>query len=140
MSLLFPFALDRRGNSVIEVIVVLVILVTGMVGAYGILSSGQKLANTTEHRIRAINIAREGLEAIGNIRDTNWLKFASNYGNCWMTKDYDANCIGGTATAFSAGSYNLTKKGNLWYLSGTIAPLSYTGGYRDQFPIYLDPD
>lgn len=50
---------NERGNSIIEVMVVIVILTIGIIGAYGILDSGQKLSTTSENRIKAINIARE---------------------------------------------------------------------------------
>jgi Tfp pilus assembly protein PilV len=86
--------INNRGNSIIEVMVVLLILTVGIVGTYGILDSGQKLSTTTQNRIKAINIAREGMEAVENIRDTNWLKFSSDYENCWKVKDYDSTCIG----------------------------------------------
>ena len=55
-----------------------------------------------------------------------------------MTKDYDPGCIGGTMSGFTNGSYVLSQSGSLWHLSDTIIPLSYSGGYRDQFPIFLD--
>ncbi len=51
--------INIRGNSIIEVIVVIVILTIGIIGTYGIIDRGQKLANSSENRIKAINIARE---------------------------------------------------------------------------------
>ena len=53
---------NSKGMSVIEVVVVLVILTVGIVGAYQIVNSGARLTNTTESRIKAISYAREGLE------------------------------------------------------------------------------
>lgn len=46
---------------------------------------GSALKNTgqAKERIIAINIAREGLEAVRNIRDTNWLKFSGQRRQCW---------------------------------------------------------
>ena len=49
----------RKGNSVIEVMVVIIILTVGIVGTYGILNGGQKLSTASANRIKAINIARE---------------------------------------------------------------------------------
>ncbi len=37
----------------------MLVLTTGIVGAYKILTSGRSLATTTENRIKAVNIARE---------------------------------------------------------------------------------
>jgi hypothetical protein len=109
-------------------------------GTYNILNGGQKLSTTSENRIKAINIAREWVEAVENIRDTNWIKFSSDYNNCWHVKDYNVWCVGTGNGTFPAGSYILTQSGTLWTLSGTIIPLSYDVGYRSQFPIFLDVD
>jgi prepilin-type N-terminal cleavage/methylation domain-containing protein len=51
--------ITTRGNSIIEVMVVIVLLSIGIMGTYGIVASGQKLATTSDNRLRAINIARE---------------------------------------------------------------------------------
>lgn len=50
---------NQKGNSIIEVMVVILIITVGIVGTYGLLDSGQKLSTTAENRIKAINIARE---------------------------------------------------------------------------------
>ncbi len=122
--------------------VVIIILTIGIVGTYSILDGGQKLSTESENRIRAINIAREWMEAVENIRDTNWLKFSSNYDNCWKVKDYDTLCVGGGGSNLWAGSYILVQSWTLWTLSGTIAPVAMTGAtyatYIQQFPIFLD--
>lgn len=60
---------------------------------FGILNSSQRLANTTGNRIQAIQIARDGIESMTNIRDTNWVKFPVDYENCWNTLNYDGLCI-----------------------------------------------
>lgn len=57
------------------------------------MTSSNKLADSTGKRIEAIQIARDGLEAFTNIRDTNWIKFAADYENCWNTLNYDSNCV-----------------------------------------------
>lgn len=80
------------------------------------------------------------MEAVENIRDTNWIKFSSNYENCWNTKDYNPLCIGGSVNTIS-GSNVLVQSGTLWTLSGITAPLALDtnySGYSNQFPIFLD--
>jgi Tfp pilus assembly protein PilV len=49
----------KNASSIIEVIVTIVVLTVGIIGAYTIISRGQNLTRTTEKRIQAINIARE---------------------------------------------------------------------------------
>jgi Tfp pilus assembly protein PilV len=51
--------LDRCGNSIIEVMVVIVVVTTGIVGSYQIAFRGNSMSASTEDRIKAINIARE---------------------------------------------------------------------------------
>lgn len=57
------------------------------------------------------------MEAVENIRDTNWIKFSSDYENCWKVKNYDVGCIGFSGKNFSTGSYTLMQSGTLWMLS-----------------------
>jgi hypothetical protein len=66
---------------------------------YNLYDSSQKLANTTQNRIQAIGIAREGIEAVTNIRDTNWKTFSANNQHCWNTFNYNQNCIPCTVNA-----------------------------------------
>lgn len=87
-----------RATSIIESIVVLIIVVTGIVGVYNILIASQRLSNSTADRIEAIQIARDGLEAFTNIRDTNWILFAADYENCWNINNYNNSCVGDSTT------------------------------------------
>lgn len=100
----------------------LMILVIGLVGAFEIINETKQFANSTRLRIQGVNFAREGIEAMENIRDTNWIKFGADYVNCWNTFNYDPACIGGAgSTDIAAGEYSLYRVGSLWYLrpSGT---------------------
>ena len=107
---------NKKGNSIIEVVIVIVILTIWIVWAYEIINSGQKLATTTENRIKAVNIAREWIEAVTNIRDTNWIKFSSDYKKCWNVANYNSNCI--WASSVSTLTWGiLYQNGALWYLS-----------------------
>lgn len=74
--------------------IVLVIVTIGITGTFQVLHGGIKLASTTESRIQAINLAREGIEAVEHIRNTNWTKFTSDYQNCFDVANYDAGCVG----------------------------------------------
>ncbi|MDD2487032.1 MAG: hypothetical protein PHS92_01560 [Candidatus Gracilibacteria bacterium] len=122
--------MGNKGNSIIEVVVVIVILTFGIVGTFSILNSSQILSTTTENKIKAINIARDGIESVINIRDTNWIKFSSDYSYCWFVKAYDVNCIGSTLATlknYPTGDYAIEQIGSLLYLTGST-----------QFPVYYD--
>lgn len=90
---------NSLGTSIVEAMVVMLIVVIGIVWMYGILSSSQKLSDMTHNRIEAIQIAREGIEAIMNIRDTNALLFQADLANCWNVLNYDTNCLSDATTA-----------------------------------------
>lgn len=107
---------NKKGNSIIEVVIVIVILTIWIVWTYEIINSGQKLATTTENRIKAINIAREWLEAVTNIRDTNWIKFSSDYEKCWNVANYNPSCIW-VGSISTLTWWILFQKWSLWYLS-----------------------
>lgn len=121
----------KNASSIIEVIVTIVVLTVGIIGAYTIISRGQNLTRTTEKRIQAINIAREWIEAVQNIRDTNWLLYSSDYEHCWWTANYNPSCVWDTtgATKIIAGSYILTKDAtNKWLLDTPTSSWVYLDG------------
>lgn len=115
--------------SLIEVMGMIVIISLGLISIWQIIHNGQKLATNTENRIKAINIAREGVEIATNIRDTNWTKFSSAARRtCWNVDNYDTNCIGNSnLTTRLSGSYIGIMSGTLWYLVNS----SNTGVYLD---------
>lgn len=86
-----------HASGIIEAMVVLLLLTVWITWVYSILSSSQKLSNSTALRIEAIQIARDGLEAMTNIRNTNWIEFWGDIKNCWNTYNYNPACIGNTA-------------------------------------------
>lgn len=87
-----------------------------------------KLASTTESRIQAINLAREGLEAVENIRNSNWTKYSSDYENCFDVANYDSNCVGNSLVPKMYMSANdtkvLTNQSGMWYLTGSTSTWS----------------
>lgn len=134
-----------KATSVIEAIVTTTIITVGITWMYTIYTSSIRLSDTTANKIQAIQIAREGIEAVSNIRDTNWLLFSSDYDNCWMTLNYNNLCIwnnGNTYDIAHNGNY-LVYQGsdNRWYLSWATAWTYETSSlYRDGNRVWLDSD
>lgn len=50
---------QKNASSIIEAMVVLLVVITGIVGVYSLLDASLKLSNSTAHRIEAIQIARD---------------------------------------------------------------------------------
>lgn len=123
------------GTSIVESMIVLLIVVIWIVWTYLIFTSSLKLSQTSQNRIIATQIAREWIEAIMNIRDTNWILFWANINNCWMTSNYNSNCITTANTHFSSWSYILYPwNDDRWYLSWITTSFTwFSVGYRNTF-------
>jgi type II secretory pathway pseudopilin PulG len=81
---------SNRGETMVEVLIALMVLVIGAVGALRLLGIAGINNQITKERVEATNLAREGIEAVRNIRDTNWLRFAGERRICWNNLDYSA--------------------------------------------------
>lgn len=76
----------QRGSSIVEVVVMMLIMSISLIGIYTLVHSSQKLAKIADDRLIATNLAKEGLESIGALRDTFLLR-AYQVDNCFFTID-----------------------------------------------------
>ena len=67
---------SKMATTIAEAMVVTLIIVMWLTWVYSIYSASTKVTNNVETKIKAIQIAREWIEAMTNIRDTNWLIFS----------------------------------------------------------------
>ncbi|MCF7846090.1 MAG: hypothetical protein K9L85_02530 [Candidatus Peribacteraceae bacterium] len=74
---------SRRGETLIEVLVATIVLIVGGLSATRLFALATVNNQLTKERVIATNLAREGLEAVRSIRDTNWLRFAGERRTCW---------------------------------------------------------
>lgn len=130
---------NKKWVSIVEAIVSMVIIVIWIIWTYEIYFSTLFLSESSKNRITAIEIAREWIEAVTNIRDTNWIKFSADYKNCWNVKDYDSSCLNNnlTTTDIKSWSYivwrddfdrwNLTKRTTWW--SDNYGDITYNNNY-----------
>ena len=137
--------LTKKATSIVEVVIILLIVVSWVVWMYQIYGNSQKLSNSTTNKIQAIQMAKEGIEAIKNIRDTNSNLFASDTKNCWNVLNYNNSCVWNNTTAndISVWSYKIYKNNdNRWYLeSKTSHAAKYKDSwYRNNFKVWLDSD
>jgi type II secretory pathway pseudopilin PulG len=78
---------SRRGESLVEVLIAILVLLVGALSTLRLLGSADINNQLTKERVVATNLAREGLEAVRSIRDTNWLRFAGERRICWNNLD-----------------------------------------------------
>lgn len=76
----------QRGSSIVEVVVMMLIMSISLIGIYTLVHSSQKLAKIADDRLIATNLAKEGLESIGALRDTFLLR-AYQVTGCFFTID-----------------------------------------------------
>ncbi len=81
------FFKKQSGESIIEVLVAATLLVAVLTTSFVTLNRAARANVNVGNRIVAINIAREGIEAVRNIRDTNWLKYSGNRREKWLCLD-----------------------------------------------------
>lgn len=73
--------ISKKAFSIIEVLVAILIFALWITAVYMLISSSIKANNYTENQIIAANLAREELELIRNIRDSNYKTY-----NVWNKK------------------------------------------------------
>ncbi len=103
-----------KGETILETIIAFTILALGVTFAGMIMSTSIRNMNNSKNRIIAVNIAREGIEAVRNIRDTNWLRFHSKKRACWNKKPIlnpDIPCDGSINSLIEPGIYTVYKQG-----------------------------
>ena len=83
----------KKATSILEAIVTIMIVTMWVVWVYNILFESWDLVDSVAHRMKAIEIAREWIEAVTNIRDTNWIVLWADPENCWNTFNYDKTCV-----------------------------------------------
>lgn len=135
---------SKIATTIAEAMIVVLVIVLWLTWVYKIYSESIKLNNSVETKIQAIQIAREWIEAMTNIRDTNWLLYSSDTKNCWRTVNYDPACI--WDNWFSNNiiwNYKVYKNtDNRWELIDDTSNLNDFSDeqYRNFYKIYLDDD
>lgn len=66
----------QGGFTLVEVIVAISIIVVGVIGTMGLATKTLAAGADNERRVNATNLAREGIELVRNIRDSNWARQA----------------------------------------------------------------
>ncbi len=109
----------QKGFTLLEGIIAMTVITVGLVAGMSLAISNISTAQNNERRVVAVNLAREGVEAIRNIRDSNWLKVDLN-----RTYPSDA---GGGKQLYSWDSF-LSNQGS-WYVSaGRVFTMTFVPG------------
>lgn len=130
-------AFARRAFTLLEIIVAIAIISVALSTAVYVLNNSTQFVKTTEIRIKNTNLAREGIEAIFQIRDSNRLRRSGNKNECRLKID-PLTDIGADGCAndpwMYSGYYILTQQTeNLtnYFKLMPISTINYTDGIQD---------
>lgn len=76
----FPLIFKKsNGQGLLELIVAIGIIIAGVVATLTLVISSIQAGRKSADKIIASNLAREGIEIVRNIRDSNWITTGSNW-------------------------------------------------------------
>ena len=114
----------KSGETILEVLIAITILSSVLIATYSNLNQAFSTNINVRNRVIAMNIAQEGLEAVRNIRDTNWLKYSGDRRSSWLCLDVvGANtCNAGAAATITDAKYivSFSPANGRYYLVETI--------------------
>jgi len=107
----------KQGFTIREVLVIVVVISIWLLSVVVALTNGMKYVQKTRQKVVALNLAREWMEAIYQIRDTNWTRWAGVKDQCWLKIDplvdeWSPRC--GDDTWMTTGSYVLQRLSTWW--------------------------
>lgn len=79
-----PGRVRQEGFTLVEVIVMMAVLSVGIFGTLSVANLAVRSSDRNEQRVAAANLAREGVELVRAIRDSNWAaKLEGSGSGCW---------------------------------------------------------
>ena len=76
---------NKKGFTLLEIIVVVYIFSIGILAMYRILPGIINATTIDSSKVAAIYLAQEGIEIVRNVRDSNWLQVPANWDNGFDT-------------------------------------------------------
>jgi len=127
----------------IEVLVALTILIVGVVASMRLIGAASITNQLSKERVIATNLAREGIEAVRSIRDTNWLRSAGERRRCWNNASSTSQDCNAVDLMAHEQSYRIDyNQANYQFeLAATAQPLDIkTGTSTDNLPYRMYRD
>ncbi len=69
---------QRIGQTLLETVLAAGVIIAAVVGSTTVIISTTSVGRVSQSQIEAVNFAREGIEVVRGIRDSNWLKRDQN--------------------------------------------------------------
>jgi hypothetical protein len=131
-----------RAESIMETIISITVLTLGVAASLTILRTSLLSNSIIGEKIVALNLAIEGIEALKNIRDTNYLRYASDPDSCWanLTATDVADCTPATSIRDLEDYYFTRDLSDDYFEWGLAAASSSNEGNLELYNIDVDDD
>ena len=144
---------NNQGQSLMETILAIGLVTSVILGALGLGIYSVRVGRYSQNQLLAANLAREALEYVRNVRDSNWLKGQAwntglitspdcyNVGANWCTLDFNASTNTWTTAALAGINIDTCTqaqcelKTDLNYYTYTLNPGGNPTGFRRVFQI-----
>jgi len=127
MSVCLNAKMTKRGFTIIEAIVAIFVITTGIVGVLTLVTQTISSATYSSDKLIAAYLAQEGIEIIRNIRDTNWLDPANPpWNNGLGVGGYQADYNDLSLSAYTGIPLNLENPPSNMYGYGLGTPTKFT--------------
>jgi len=81
------FSSNKKAFTLIEIVIIIFLISVGLTWILYSLNRGLWFVQQSRETVLAINMAREGMEQVFNIRDTNWRRWEWVKESCWLKVD-----------------------------------------------------
>lgn len=139
----------QTGQTLIETVIGIFTLVMGVSSAVGLAAYALNSTSNISQQLVGTALAREGIEAVRNMRDTNWLQQANINTNCynyespssnnafcyqnWQTQLYDIDPAGGSESLRLDIATTAADSAQYWQITN---PSSIAAA--DRYKLYFD--
>ena len=97
-----------KGFTLIELVIALTLFSFVIVGIIFAVYKSYTYVQASKLQLIAVNLTREGVEAVYNIRDTNWRKYSGEKDKCWLkVNPYSDTCDSSELLFVDEGLYIL---------------------------------
>jgi len=114
---------NKKGFTIIETMVAVFVIITGVVGVYTLLQQTMASIRVVSSKLTASYLAQEGVEIVRNIRDSNWIEQETVPSALWddgiLVGDWEADYLSRPLVSSYSGNFlKMDTDGYYSYASG----------------------
>ena len=79
--------MQKKGFTLVEILIVIFVISMGLILIIRGMSETHRYISETAQKTIALNLAKEGIEAVYNLRNSNWRKRSDKKDECWLNVD-----------------------------------------------------